>query len=428
MFARLLLQFSCLLPLCLSASVWAQLHSVSNSDSLSLALQQAQDGDVIELAAGTYQGQFQIDKSLSLVGEPGAIFDGGGSGSVLKISASGVKICQLVFQNWGSVVFANDAAIRIMKSASDISITHSQFDGRGFGIHAIEASNIRIANNTMKGDQKAPAVMRGDAIYVKHSTSVTITDNLIQGGRDGIYAESSSGVVIDDNRMSQMQYPVHFMYATDSSASRNRVENVVGGYAIMGSERIKTSHNWVRGATEFGLLLNLSNDSEVSDNWVEQVFNPESDKVFDGEGKGIYIYGAQDNRVFANRIETSQIGIAMAMGGEQNQIHDNAFIHNQVQVKYVGESQLDWSGNYWSSYQGWDLNQDGFGDQFYRPNDALDKLFWIYPEAKFLMSSPAVSVLRWLQQQFAELNPQGITDSQPRLSPLATQAVRGMQP
>ena len=74
-------------------------------------------------------------------------------------------------------------------------------------------------------------------------------------------------------------------------------------------------------------------------------------------------------------------------------------------------------GNYWSNYRGWDMDGDGKGDVPFEPNDGIDKLFWKYPEAKFLMDSPAVLLLRWVQEQFPVLKAPGVKDSYPLMKP-----------
>ena len=105
------------------------------------------------------------------------------------------------------------------------------------------------------------------------------------------------------------------------------------------------------------------------------------------------------------------------MGGEGTILSRNRFIHNRQQVRYVGSGSVEWSingvGNFWSNYQGWDLNQDGIGDQAYQPNDSLDRLFWMYPQARFLMDSPLASLLRYLNAQFQLDKGKGIVDSNP---------------
>jgi nitrous oxidase accessory protein len=106
----------------------------------------------------------------------------------------------------------------------------------------------------------------------------------------------------------------------------------------------------------------------------------------------------------------------------------NAFIRNRNQVKYVGTRHLDWSeggrGNYWSDNPAFDLDGDGIGDNPYRPNDLVDRVLWTSPQAKVLMNSPAVQVIRWAQTQFPALLPGGVVDSRPLMTPSRTEVER----
>ncbi|WP_298444834.1 nitrous oxide reductase family maturation protein NosD [uncultured Ferrimonas sp.] len=409
--------------LLLSASGWAQQHLVATTAQLQRALSQASAQDEVVLAAGVYHTQVQIDKPLIVSGSAAAIIDAGGRGSALVLGSNDITIRGLSIRNWGADLYQHDAAIR-GRDIANIQLLDNQLSGPGFGIRFDNASNVDIRGNQITGALQGALLQRGDTIYLKNVSATRITANTLVGGRDGVYLESSDNVVITDNRMSQQQYPVHFMYAKDSSASGNDSQQVLGGYAIMGSKRIDVIGNRLRDAIEFGLLLNMSTDSRLLHNDVARVTNPRADHVFDGEGKGVFIYGAQNNTISGNRLQQCQIGISMAMGGEGNRIDGNQFVHNGTQVKYVGTAVLDWShdgvGNYWSSYSGWDLNGDGIGDQSYRPNDALDRLFWIYPEGRFLMNSPVITVLRWLQRQFQQEQGSGIHDSHPLMTPPIT--------
>jgi nitrous oxidase accessory protein len=100
----------------------------------------------------------------------------------------------------------------------------------------------------------------------------------------------------------------------------------------------------------------------------------------------------------------------------------NAFVRNRNQVKYVGTRYLDWSadgrGNYWSDNPAFDLDGDGLGDGSYRPNDLEDRVLWTAPQAKVLINSPAVQVIRWAQAQFPAVLPGGVVDSHPLMAPL----------
>ena len=152
-----------------------------------------------------------------------------------------------------------------------------------------------------------------------------------------------------------------------------------------------------------------------------------------GPEKCVFIYNANQNRFRDNRFEGCEIGIHFTAGSEGNEMSGNAFIRNRNQVKYVGTRYLDWSkggrGNYWSDNPAFDLNGDGIGDTAYRPNDLVDKVLWTAPQAKLLVNSPAVQVIRWAQAQFPALLPGGVIDSAPLMTPpaLATGADRELK-
>ena len=93
----------------------------------------------------------------------------------------------------------------------------------------------------------------------------------------------------------------------------------------------------------------------------------------------------------------------------------------KTSFKYVGTRHLDWSfegrGNYWSDNPAFDLDRDGIGDNPYRPNDIVDRVLWTSPQAKVLVNSPAVQVIRWAQAHFPAILPGGVVDSTPLIAP-----------
>jgi nitrous oxidase accessory protein len=142
-----------------------------------------------------------------------------------------------------------------------------------------------------------------------------------------------------------------------------------------------------------------------------------------GPEKCVFIYNANKNVFRDNWFEGCEIGIHFTAGSEGNEIEGNAFVNNRNQVKYVGTRYLDWSkggrGNYWSDNPAFDLDADGIADTAYRPNDLVDKVLWTAPQAKVLINSPAMQVIRWAQAQFPALLPGGVVDSHPLMSPPA---------
>ena len=135
------------------------------------------------------------------------------------------------------------------------------------------------------------------------------------------------------------------------------------------------------------------------------------------------MYNSLFNEVSGNRFSSSDIGVHLTEGSEDNDIFANTFVSNVTQVKYVANREQDWSkdgkGNYWSDYLGWDMDNDGVGDVSYEPNDAIDKLLWKYPVARILMNSPAIEMLRWAQRQFPVFRSPGVKDSFPLMKQVA---------
>ncbi|MGL5359285.1 MAG: nitrous oxide reductase family maturation protein NosD, partial [Shewanella sp.] len=308
-------------------------------------------------------------------------------------------------------------------------IIANELTGDGFGIYGEQIAAPHIRANRIRGNSKLYVLDRGDGIYFKHVTGPEVFGNYVEAVRDGVYLETVSHSRIAENQFTQLQYGIHYMYTHDDEAWHNHAAAVDGGYALMSSKQIYLHHNEVHGARDFGILLNITESCHVKANIASQVHNPKGTVELGNEGKGIFIYAAQNNRIEANEFSQSDTGVSMAMGGEQNRLWHNQLIANQTQVKYVGEAQLEWSvageGNYWSQYAGWDRNGDGIGDIAYRPNDSLDKLFWLYPEAKLLMDSPVVLLLRWVERQYQPRHASGIVDSFPLMRPLALPPIDG---
>ncbi|MCL1056689.1 nitrous oxide reductase family maturation protein NosD [Shewanella gelidimarina] len=405
----------------LSNAVMAATWTVNSNSELREQLLSANAGDTIILQAASYTGNFEITKALMLQGLEGADIDALGHGSAIKVSASDVAIEGLSIRNWGADLYESDAGIWIAEHTGKITINDNRLTGDGFGIRADHSRELTIRHNQISGNPLLHVLDRGDGIYLNRVKQAVIEFNKIDHVRDGVYIESSEGSLVANNRFYEQQYGIHYMYSAQDEAYGNVSENVSGGYAIMSSKSIYLHHNRAQNATEYGVLLNITNGARIEFNVLRNIHNPNGQAVLGNQGRAMFIYGALDNEIRGNEFAMSDIGIAMAMGGEKNRIYENNFINNLIQVKYVGDELLQWSragrGNYWSGYMGWDHTQDGIGDQSYQPNDSMDKLFWRYPEAKFLLNSPVVSLLRWVESQLTVFTATGIKDDYPLMQP-----------
>ncbi|MFB2780669.1 nitrous oxide reductase family maturation protein NosD [Shewanella mangrovisoli] len=395
----------------------AQEFRVTDTAALTQALTRVQDGDTVVLATAVYEGNFTVSRAIHLKGEAGATLDALRQGSALTIAAPKVIVEGLNIRHWGRDLYYQNAGILLQAGADEVFIKGNRLVGDGFGIYGEQLSAPRIMENSISGNGAIYVLDRGDGVFLKHVSAPQVQENHFIFVRDGVYLESVTDSQIHHNQFAKLQYGIHYMYTRGDEASNNQAISVDGGYALMNSQHIFLHHNKVSQARDFGILLNITNDAHIQANVATEVVNPQGSLELGNEGKGIFIYAAQNNRIEANEFSHSDTGISMAMGGEANRLWHNRIVANQTQVKYVGEAQLEWSyqgqGNFWSEYQGWDINGDGLGDIAHRPNDSLDKLFWLYPEAKLLMESPVVLLLRWVERQFQPTRASGVSDSFP---------------
>jgi nitrous oxidase accessory protein len=409
---------------------------------LQAVLDRARDGDVVELDVGEYKGNFRIDRRLVLAGRPGVVLNGNGAGNVVTVTAPDVTIRGLAIKGSGRNLQTMDSGVFLEKSAERAQIQNNRLDGNLFGIYVHGAAGTRVEHNLVEGMRDGRLNEAGNGVSLWNAPDVTIADNTFRYGRDGIFTISSRKDRFINNRFEHVRFAVHYMYTNDSEVSGNvSIGNHVG-YAIMYSNRLVIRNNISDRDRDYGMLFNYANYAEIDGNLVaggridniadvrdegpddERGMVPDAkpaEAQRSGPEKCVFIYNTNHNKFRNNWFEHCGIGVHFTAGSEGNEITGNAFVGNRNQVKYVGTRDLDWSkggrGNYWSDNPAFDLNGDGIADTAYRPNDVVDRVLWTAPQAKVLINSPAVQVLRWAQAQFPALYPGGVVDSRPLIGP-----------
>jgi len=418
-----------LLPALLSAAV----INVQNSDDLQQKIDAALAGDTLQLATGEYTGNFVIRQSITLLGTGDVTINAAGSGHAIELLNSSITIDNLNIINWGDDLTEQNSGIYSDQKSHNIIIKNNNLTGDGFGIWVQKSDQVLIENNRIVGNDSLRSADRGNGIQLSVVTNAQVVGNSVSKTRDGLYVISSTQSVLRDNTMFDLRYGVHYMYSHENQVVNNLAYNTRAGYALMSSKRLIVTGNESRDSEDYGLLMNFITSSTISHNHIKNVWTKPENKVLGREGKGLFIYNSAYNTISYNSVDTAEIGVHLTAGSENGKIFGNSFINNPVQVKYVSNKHQEWSdngrGNYWSNYLGWDLDNSGTGDSAFEPNDGIDKLIWQYPEAKVLLDSPAILLLRWMQKQFPILKPAGVKDSFPLMSPATTEitnfALRG---
>ncbi|WP_143562327.1 nitrous oxide reductase family maturation protein NosD [Shewanella sp. UCD-KL12] len=407
----------CFISLWQLNSAQAKRIEVNAQQELQAVLDMAASGDIISLGKGRYMGNFIIKQALTLDGNHHATIDAGGKGHGLLLQGSNITVENLSITNWGDDLTAQNSGIYSDKKASSLIIRNNNLQGDGFGIWLQKGKEIKVTGNAVIGNPKLRSADRGNGIQLSIVQNVEVTNNEISFTRDGLYIISSQHNLLSNNTMHDLRYGIHYMYSHSNQVKNNLAYNTRAGYALMSSKMLTVTDNVTRDSEDYGFLLNFITASTISHNRISNVWTKPEHKVIGREGKGLFVYNSAYNTISHNVIDTAEIGIHLTAGSENTKVYANSFINNPLQVKYVSNAEQEWSldgtGNFWSNYLGWDLNNDGRGDDAFEPNDGIDKLVWQYPEAKVLLDSPAVLILRWIQTQFPVLKPAGVKDSFP---------------
>lgn len=391
----------------LAASSQAAVITVSAGADLQTAIDQAQAGDTLRLAAGGYAGKIVINKPLTLEGgdKRDAVIQGDRTGRTITVAAPHVTLKHLTVTKSGISLPNMDAGIFLDKAADAAHIVENNILDNSVGVYLWGAPNALVERNTIIGNKELRENERGNGVTVWNAPNSKVIYNDISHGRDGIFSNASNFNTFSHNHFHDLRYGVHYMYTNDSQIEGNIVSNSKIGYAIMFSTNIKLRDNVSYNNIDQGIMLNYANDSIIDGNAVEK------------SPKCVYLYNANNNQFTRNHFEGCEMGIHFSGAAEGNTIRENAFVNNHIQIKYVGTRFMDWAeggkGNYWSDNSAFDLDGDGIADTAYKPNNITDQILWRAPSARLLMNSPAVSIVKWAQKEFPAIMPGGMTDSRP---------------
>ena len=383
---------------------------VAPGEALQPLIDAAPPGQVLRLASGRHAGPVHIARPLTLIGEPGAVLQGSGQGSVITVTAPDVRIEGLQITGSGTDLPGMDSAVLLRKSALRAQVRGNRIDGNLFGVYIHGAAGSVVEANTISGRSDLRLSEAGDGVSIWNAPGAQVIGNSFRGGRDGIFVKISRDNTFANNDFAGLRFAIHYMYTQDSRITGNRSRGNHVAWAIMYSDRLEIRDNVSDGDRDHGLMLNSTNDSRVTGNVVRN-----------GGEKCMFVYAANRNQLRDNWFEGCPIGIQFTAGSEGNVVSGNAFVANRVQVKYAGTRYVDWAhegrGNYWSDNPAFDLDGDGIADRPYRPNDVMDVILWTLPAAKALINSPAVQMVRWAQSRFPALYPGGVIDSAPLMRP-----------
>ncbi len=424
----------------------------ADAETASLAdlIGRAGPGQRVVVPAGTYRGPVVIDRPVVIEPRGEVVIAGDGSGTVLTIRAPGTVVRGVTVRGSGTGPTGNPAAIRI--EADDVTVERVRVANSYIGIAVEEAASVRLVDNTIMGrpggaildeghavehdtdDEPPPdgahddgtAVdsdlahrARGDGIWLHDVEHVLVRGNRIEHARDGVYVSFGSNAIIDGNVVRGSRYAVHSMYARDLTLIENHFTDNLSGAVLMYRGPALVLRNHIEGSrsgsTGFALLLKDVTDVEATQN------------ILVGNRVGVHIDGPAGGehplRLAANTVARNTVGVS-AYPSAQATFRANSFVDNDIQVLAQGGrlAGLTWSdrgsGNFWSTYRGYEGHPQGYGAIPHVEGGAVDRLLGRNPELLALAGTPALRLLRSVEERWGRQTPV-LTDELPITTPVS---------
>lgn len=377
--------------------------------SLQAALAAAQTGDVVKVYAGTYGGDFTIDKQITLEGIGRPLLRGSGRSSVLVVLADGCTIRGFAVEHSGGELQREDAGM-LLKSSNN-HIEDNELHDILYGIYLYHSHGNVIKSNTIRGRQELEVGERGAGLHLWDSPDNIIEDNVISDTRDGMYIQSCNGNQIRRNRVSHLRYGLHYMFSDKNIFEDNVFSDNVAGAAIMYSNHIEFRRNAFihnRGFSSFGILFQECNEMLAEDNFIVD------------NATGIFMEALRKTTFRHNVIANNDIAMLMFSSSEHNVFTENNFVDNLSPMQLIGKNTTtQWSsngvGNFWSDYDGYDLNEDGIGDKPHKVQNVFEYMEGNYPRLRLYLNSPAAQALAAAEKTFPIFKGSSEADTAPRM-------------
>lgn len=330
---------------------------VPDSNAIQSALDIAAPGDTVLIAAGTYHEHVVVDKPVFLLGEPGAVIDGGGSGTVLRVNAPAV-ISGFTIRNSGANQSQEDSGILVERSPG-VRIEHNRLEDVLFGVYVKQSDRPLLRDNYVRG-KDVPIPLRGDGIRLWYSHDGVIESNTLVRCRD-LVIWFSDGTGVRSNTVSDSRYGLHYMYSDHGRFRNNRFTGNEVGAFLMYSTDIRFENNEfvdARGVTGRGLGFKDTDSIVAVNNFIAR------------NAIGVSVDNSPTtlgvlNLFQGNLIAFNEVGVQLLPSVRSNRFWGNDFVDNLEPVAVTGGGDAlhnDWFNNYWSSYFGFDGDGDGSGD------------------------------------------------------------------
>ncbi len=368
----------------------------------------APEGAVIEIGPGTYRGDLFVDRRIRLVGRGRPRLLGSGTGSVVRIRASGTTIEGFDIDGGGGGDLGRDSS-GVHVAARRVTVRDCRIANTLFGIYLREADGATVEWCDVRGIPGKDPGEKGSGIHVWNTDGFRLSANTIADVRDGFYIQSSPHGTIAGNTARDLRFGLHYMFSDDNVFEGNTFENGAAGTAIMYSKRIlfrrnRFLHN--RGFASVGLLFKSCDEVTADSNLIAD------------NARGIFLEGSYRNLFRGNVVAESDVAIVLYDSCGETRFVGNLFVANMTPLSLVGRrTDTNFDGNYWSGNDEPDLDGDGRCDRPYKLTSVFDHFRGNLTAADLFTAGFAAAALGAAERAFPVLEPVTVEDRAPLARP-----------
>jgi len=365
----------------------------------------------IWLRARTYHAALHIKRPVAIRGLLGATIEGPSAGSVVRIDAEGVTIDNVIVRGAGTAFVGEDGAIKV--TGKNNVVRNVRVEDTLFGV-TFEACHSCLLEGSFVRGPNVHESLRGDGIKLWESHDSIVRRNHVERVRD-VVVWYSRHVLCEDNSVTNSRYGTHFMYAHDGIARRSTLRDNIVGVFVMYSSRLHVEGNILagaHGAAGVGIGFKESDGVVVTGNTIV------------GNTNAVYLDWTPRDPKQRVTISNNVIGVntlALRIHGSAKGIdfNDNSFRHNGDLIEVDGGNDargIDFVGNYYSDYAGYDLDGDGYGDVAFTHGRLSTAVVQDNPSVRFLHGTVALQLVDVIAKAFPLLEKKPLlVDPKPRM-------------
>lgn len=347
----------------------------------------AQEGEVVMIPPGEYEGSLVIDKPVIVQGNGKVTITNKEDDYTLFINSDQVRVTGLTLRHQNGQLASPALLIKGSHNVvEDVTLYTS-----GMGIMLEDAHHNVIYDITIEGpfqstDFTGNMFMReGNGIDLFQSHANVIASVSIQYVKDGVYIEQSDHNTIRDSKVLQSRYGFHLMFTQKTNVVNNVAEENIAGAMVMSTVGTTISQNYFRKQKghvhSIGMMLYDVQEAIVKNNVMSQNL------------MGLYIESSKNNTVQQNQIIANYIGVEM-IRSKDNTLKYNDFMNNMISARAKESVQNKVENNFWDDHKGLDVTGKGVSVIPYTADILFPAMIAKKPAYQIFADSPGMFFLQ----------------------------------